>query len=571
MMGPMLAAMHEAELCEPIDVQLATTLVRRSGVQAGESRAVALAIVFASRARREGHSAITLAQLATQAEEAQAVAELVHAQARGAFDGETSLFPEAERLRDVDWWRERLSASPLVGAAGSLTPLVLRGDLLQFTRYHLAEQRIAARILALVHEPVRDGVPSFSIVTGGPGTGKTTLVAQRLLELRQSAPTLRVALAAPTGKAAARLTESIGLRLAQLAKTGAHERVAMPSDEARTLHRLLGYSPGADRFRANVSDPLEHDLVIVDEASMIDVLMLDALLHALKPGARLMLVGDHNQLASVDAGDVLGALCRAAFDAPEGSALRECVTLLNRSWRFEQQPAIGALAGAMLRGDSAEVLRVCSDASLVDVQLLHDVTGSRSLLAPFVPNLERCLAAESPDEMLCALEAFRVLAPEREGRWGVQGLNASVERWLARRGHAVHEPWYHGRPVLVTANDYTTGVFNGDLGVVWREAGHVAVYFRGVSGELRAIAPIRLPATETAWAMTVHKAQGSEFDDVMIVLPERESRVMSRELLYTAVTRARRRVVMVGCAAAVAAAVGRPTGRTSGLGGWLGT
>lgn len=578
----MLSALQAAELVDPIDVQLATTFVRRSVSSAewrargnsatgepaaGHALAAALATVFTSRARREGHSAITLAQLAEQAAESRAVATLVYAEQEGAFEDEQSLFPEWLAMHDVAWWKRMLGASPLVGMGASITPLVLRDELLQFTRYAVAEQRIAERVRALVAEPSRHGVPPFSIVTGGPGTGKTTYVAKRLLELQQSAPALRIALAAPTGKAAARLTESISQRLAAIMEeTG--ERVPLPS-EARTLHRLLGYSPGRDRFLRNADDPLDHDLVIVDEASMIDVLMMDALLGALKSGARLMLVGDHHQLASVDAGDVLGALCRGALDAPHGSPLRESVTLLTRSWRFEKQPAIGAVAGAMLRGDSDEVLRVCANARQPDVQLREHVTGTASLLEPLVPQLDACLAAESPEEMLSALESFRILAPEREGRVGVQGLNSSVERWLARRGHSVHEPWYHGRPVLVTANDYTTGVFNGDLGVVWRDAGHVAVYFRGVDGALKAIAPIRLPATQTAWAMTVHKSQGSEFDHVMIVLPERESRVMSRELLYTAVTRARRRVVLVGSSAAVAAAVGRPTGRTSGLGGWL--
>lgn len=606
-----LSALQAAELVDPIDVQLATTFVRRSvspvewrereNTDTGEpaaspALAAALATVFTSRARREGHSAITLAQLAEQAAESRAVATLVYAEQEGAFEDERSLFPEWLAVHEVAWWKRMLGASPLVdtgvdtgvgtgvgvgasadvdastststSATASITPLVLRDELLQFTRYADAEMRIAERVRALVAEPSDHGVPAFSIVTGGPGTGKTTHVAKRLLELQQSAPSLRIALAAPTGKAAARLTESISQRLAAImAETG--ERVPLLT-EARTLHRLLGYSPGRDRFRQNADDPLDHDLIIVDEASMIDVLMMDALLSALKPGARLMLVGDHHQLASVDAGDVLGALCRAALASAKGSPLRESVTLLTRSWRFEQQPAIGAIAGAILRGESDGVLRVCADARQADVQLREHVTGTESLLEPLVPQLNACLAAESPEAMLSALEAFRILAPEREGRVGVQGLNSSVERWLARRGHAVHEPWYHGRPVLVTANDYTTGVFNGDLGVVWRDAGHVAVYFRGVDGALKAIAPIRLPASETAWAMTVHKSQGSEFDHVMIVLPERESRVMSRELLYTAVTRARRRVVLAGSAAAVASAVSRPTGRTSGLDGWLG-
>lgn len=174
--------------------------------------------------------------------------------------------------------------------------------------------------------------------------------------------------------------------------------------------------------------------------------------------------------------------------------------------------------------------------------------------------------AHTPAELLDALESFRVLSPEREGELGVAGINDAVERWLARRGHAVHDSWYHRRPVMVTANDYATRVFNGDVGVVWRERGTVAVYFRGNNGTVRAISPARLPLVETAWAMTVHKSQGSEFDNVLVVLPERQSRTMNRELLYTAVTRAKLGVTVIGSVGAMRAAVERVTGRTSGLG-----
>ncbi len=535
--GPLLDAMRAAGAIEAIDVQLATTLLRRSGLESAAALATSLATALTSRAKREGHSAITLSQLAEQA------AEFV--------DEPTS------------WWREQLGPSSIVGLPDSKTPLVRIDELLQFRRYFDAERRIASRIHELLAQPEVDGVPGFSIVTGGPGTGKTTHVARRLLDLTRSSPSLRIALAAPTGKAAARLTESISLRLAEMA---AQSR-SQPDDpgEARTLHRLLAYSPATDRYRRNHEEPLDDDVIIVDEASMVDVLMLDALLRAIKPGARLMLVGDHYQLASVDAGDVLGALCRSAAAAAPESALRRCMTVLTRSWRFEQQPAIGALALAMLGGDHEQVLRVCRDDSFPNVQLREHPGRTEDLLEPLVAHLERSLAATSPAEMLSALEQFRVLAPEREGRLGVMGLNRAVERWLTRRGHPVHDVWYHGRPVLVTANDYTTNVFNGDLGVVWRESGSVSVYFRTSDGSVRAIAPVRLPTVETAWAMTVHKSQGSEFDDVLIVLPERESRVLNRELLYTAVTRARQRVILTGSESAVAGAVGRSTGRTSGL------
>ncbi len=537
----------------PIDVQLATTFVRRStnddAAPGDEAIAAGFATLLASRALREGHSAISFDQLAEQSRE---VAGDVLAP---VLEGDTDW--------SSAWWQRALTHAGIVGGVADATPLVRTSDLLQFRRYFDAEARIASRINALVHTPVSNGLPAFSIVTGGPGTGKTTFVARRLLELRTSAPELRISLAAPTGKAAARLTESINLRLAAMA-TESGVRVHVP-DEARTLHRLLGYSPQTNRYRKHAGDPLDADLVIVDEASMVDVLMLDALLAALKPNARLMLVGDHHQLASVDAGDVLGALCRSALSAPNESPLRQCITVLTRSWRFEQQPAIGALAAAILAGDASAVASVCADPRSPDVQSRDATHSAESLLAPILPNLTRCVEARSAVELLDALESFRLLSPEREGRLGVEGLNQMVERWLSRQGHSTQGTWYHGRPVLVTANDYGTGVFNGDLGVVWRDGANVAVYFRAAHGVTRAIAPVRLPAVETAWAMTVHKSQGSEFDDVLVVVPERESRVMNRELLYTAVTRARKRVIIAGSAAAMASAVRRQVGRTSGL------
>ena len=546
----MLNALRDGQAFEPIDIQLATLLLRRGAETGDRACAIALATAFASRACREGHSAITITQVVLQSRDAHALS--------------STLFPAALVEHDELWWRRTIAESPLVGDGSTLAPLVLRGDLLQLKRYHDAEQRIATRVRALTIAPVEGGIPAFSIITGGPGTGKTTFVAQKLVELSTTHPDLRVALAAPTGKAAARLTESIRQRLAEVTQT-AGASIESPG-EARTLHRLLGYSPASDRYRRYETDPLDDDLVIVDEASMVDVLMLDAVLRALKPGARLMLVGDHHQLASVDAGDVLGALVRSALSEPVGSPLRDSVTLLTRSWRFEQQPGIGTLASAILVGDADAVYRACTNEATPDVRLRASASTTDALLEPIVPNLERCLAAQDPNAMLDALDAFRVLAPEREGRVGVTGINAAVERWLTRHGRAVHDTWYHGRPVLVTANDYATGVFNGDIGVVWRDGAQVAVYFRTVDGSTRAIAPGRLPSVETAWAMTVHKSQGSEFDDVLVVVPDYDSRVMSRELLYTAVTRAKRGVTIAGSAGAIRAAVVRITGRTSGLG-----
>jgi len=550
-----LALLRELPDLDPLDVQLAMTVVRRAGETGERGLAVGLATLLLSRARREGHSALSLRQLARQA------GDLHDATGHALLD--------ALALRDEAWWQGHLTESALIGNGQLLTPVVLRDDLLQFHRYFSAEERIAVRIRDLLAQPPVHGVPAFSIITGGPGTGKTTTVARQLVGMVQAEPGLRVALAAPTGKAAARLTESIRQRIESTGvMSGASEDVqrALLGLEARTLHRLLSYNGENDTFRRNAATPLPFDLVIVDEASMVDVLLLDALLAALRPGARLMLVGDHHQLSSVEAGDVLGVLCRTAESAPVASVMHRAVTRLTESFRFKDGAGIGALAAAILDGDAAVAWRIGHDDAVPSVRIVPPSATADALLAPVVDRLAACLRAETVDALLSALESFRLLAPEREGPRGVRGLNRAVERWLARQGVGVREPWYHGRPVLVTANDYSTRVFNGDIGVVWREAGRASVHFRGIDGSIRAIAPGRLPAVETAWAMTVHKSQGSEFDDVTVVLPNDVGRVMSRELLYTAVTRARRSVTIVGTDATLRAAIAQRTERTSGLG-----
>ena len=284
--GEVMRALGDGDVLAPLDVQIARVLVRRSDESGDRALATSICAAFTSKACREGHSAITIARIVEQAREA-----------RKELGGAT-----ASALPDEGdaWWTSTLKDSACVSDGTTLTPLVLREGVLQFWRYYAAEGRIARRVREMV--AANGESPAFSIITGGPGTGKTTTAARVLVELAERTPHLRVALAAPTGKAAARLTESMRLRFDEI-KGGDGAR-AYPAADARTLHRLLGYSQHKDAFTNNADNPLGEDVVIVDEASMVDVLMMDALLRATKPGARLMLVGDHNQLASVDAGDV---------------------------------------------------------------------------------------------------------------------------------------------------------------------------------------------------------------------------------------------------------------------------
>ena len=418
-------------------------------------------------------------------------------------------------------------------------------------------------------------------VAGGPGTGKT-YTAARLLALAVAArPGLRVALAAPTGKAAARLAESVAARRAEIPD----DLAAPVPTEAVTLHRLLGARPEQDGFRHGRRRPLAHDLVLVDEGSMVDLALFDALLDALRPEARLVVLGDPDQLAPVEAGAPFADVCALAGDAapaglaafcaalglagvpadPEAGPLAGAAVRLTESRRFGAGSGVGALARAVQAEDAGAALDVLDrqpGAALVDGDPAADA------VAWALPLARAVVRAASPGEALGALGRFRLLAAVRRGARGVEGLNAAVERALREAGlvrwSPYGEPFYDGRPVLVTVNDYEVGLQNGDVGVCWAEGGQRAVHFPG-----REPVPVqRLPPHEPAWALTVHKSQGSEFDAVGAVLPEPGTRgagLLTRELLYTAATRARASVTLFGERAQVEAAVARRQRRTSGL------
>lgn len=445
----------------------------------------------------------------------------------------------------------------------------------------------------------------LTLVTGGPGTGKTHTAA-RLLALTQALHTgaqpLRVALAAPTGKAAARLRQSIeSAGLPSLAALG----------PARTLHALLGTRPGSRRFVHDAAHPLELDLLFVDEASMVNLEMMAALLDALPAAARIVLLGDRDQLASVESGAVLADLCApsaAAYrpdtaawvdavagqalplDAGEhGSDLAQQTVALRDSRRFGGP--IGDVAAAVNRGDSAGALDLlrgdrsgtvtfieAGDAGEVATLACGGEGSTAGGYLPYAEALRRRPAERAgfdawAKSVLARFDDFRVLCAVRDGDWGVLAANAMIERALGERfGWRRRADWYEGRPVMVTRNDAGLGVFNGDIGVVLAspdDAGRLRVHF--TDGEtLRAVSIGRLPDVETAFAMTVHKSQGSEFGHVALVLPDRDTPVLTRELVYTGMTRARRALTLVaGSSAIVGAAVERRTRRLGGLGAML--
>lgn len=445
-------------------------------------------------------------------------------------------------------------------------------------------QRIAA-VAALLHP--------LCVISGGPGTGKTSTVVRilALLVEQAGAQVPRLVLAAPTGKAAARLAEAI--RLARDGLPVSDEVRARIPGEAQTLHRLLGWGRGGV-FRHHRGNPLACDALIVDEASMVDLPLMAALFEALPAGARLILLGDRDQLASVDAGAVLGDLCGATEGAQHSTAFAAAVAdlagdqlpaatrspapladnliFLRRSYRFGEDSGIGRLARAVNRGDVSGALALLRAPGGEDVRWrpLPSAAALEDTLAPLLLEaLRPCLQAHGAAEALAAFERFRLLTALRRGPWGVEELNRLAEKILARRGLIQPAtPFYAGRPILVTGNDYRLGLFNGDIGLIWPDpdsGGALRAFFPQAGGELRKIAPPRLPVHETVFAMTVHKSQGSEFDQVLLVLPESTAELLSRELLYTALTRARRRVEIWGDEHLVSAVVGRRVERRSGL------
>jgi exodeoxyribonuclease V alpha subunit len=472
---------------------------------------------------------------------------------------------------DRYWREERQVHDDLVARLGRAAPGVNEAVLETsaerlFPGTAYAEQRTAALSTAR---------RLTTVLTGGPGRGKTTTVGGLLALLAEQAEVvdgrrLRIALAAPTGKAAARMQEALVEALAAAPAPGRprfvpDDRRRLAGLQAGTLHRLLGWRPGTStRFRHDRSNRLPHDVVVVDETSMVSVTLMARLLEAVRPEARLVLVGDPDQLASVEAGAVLADLV-SGLAGRDGEAVAALVTD-HRS----ESAAITGLAAAIQGGDPDAVLAAL-DAGDAAVELVHPDDGAalttlQGELTRHALEVRTAALAGDAEGALRAAERHRLLCAHREGPWGVNRWNRQVERWLSEAsgtylGAAVGVEWYPGRPVLVTANDYGLGLFNGDTGVAVAEGESLRAHIAGGSS----FAVSRLGDVETLHAMTVHKSQGAQADSVTVLLPDEGSPLLTRELLYTAVTRARRRVRVVGTPGSVRAAVERRARRATGL------
>ena len=551
-----LRTFNEAGVIDSSDVVVAQRL---TALAKDTDERVALAVAFVVRAVRAGSVCVALADV----EQHTAIADLP--------------WPPAGE------WLAAVAASPL-----TVDPTVLHLDdgLLYLDRYWIEECRVAEDVLALADARRSGSVPdinrlfpdsfaeqrgaaqlalsrALTVLTGGPGTGKTTTVARLLALLAEQAeldgkPRLRIALAAPTGKAAARLLEAVQLEVDALANA---DRERLPALAATTLHRLLGSRPDtSSRFRHNRENRLPHDVIVVDETSMVSLTMMARLLEAVRPDSRLLLVGDPDQLASVEAGAVLADLVEgltAVVDSP--------VATLVTPHRFGE--SIGALADAIRDGDADAAVGVLAAGGehieWVDVHQPAEVL--RKVLVPHALRLREAAVLGDADAALKTLEQHRLLCAHRRGPYGVAYWNRQVERWLSEQTDMpLWADWYVGRPVLVTANDYGLGLYNGDTGVAVLRDGGLRAAMATSAGPVQ-FATGRLADVETMHAMTIHKSQGSQAVEITVLLPPTDSRLLTRELLYTAVTRAREKVRLVGSADQLRAAVTRRAIRATGL------
>jgi len=509
----------------------------------------------------------------------------------------------------------------IISDGSILTPLVIDNNRLYLHRYWHYECKVAAKLLSPsteefsavsaqvlkakldkyfnnVEQPDWQRIAAaltcnqlISVISGGPGTGKTTTVT-KLLAIYIETQLMKgkrpiIQLAAPTGKAAARLSESIAQAKAALMMP--ENVMSLIPEQGKTLHRLLGARAKSKKFIHNADNPLLVDLLVIDEASMIDLPMMASIVDALSSQTRLVLIGDRDQLASVEAGSVLGDICAvpklACYSRQQTQLLEiscgfsnnehseylfaDHIAFLQKSYRFNSDSGIGELARVCNAGDVQGVERVIN-AGFNDLTWLVPSSDEKQLLTPIIEGyanyIELMKNSASPEQLLTGFNGFQVLCAQRVGPYGVEKINEQLEAYFEKRKLKESDNrWYSGRAIMITRNDNQMQLYNGDIGIACHDqsSGQLKVWFEQ-AGELRALLPSRLPAHESVFAMTVHKSQGSEFTHVMFVLAQ-STKVVNRELIYTAITRAKARFSFLGLEKVLKRAVGLTTKRSSGL------
>jgi len=529
-------------------------------------------------------------------------------------------------------WILALKASPAVGVPGQYCPLILDpANRLYLYRYWRYEKLVADFLRSRMfrppkvvnHQLLKEGLDrlfpgmvqnkidwqslavyaairrSLVVITGGPGTGKTATVVKILVLLleQQEGQPLRVALTAPTGKAAARLQKSISSVKDSLDCADSIRKLI--PEEAMTIHRLLGALPNATRYRFNEERLLPHDLVVVDEASMLDLPLMAKLVQALPDSCQLILLGDADQLSSVEPGSILGHLCdpqelrhfsqefvvqaKGLVGGSVGISITEATEMagadsfvrLRQSYRFEARSGIAKFSKEVNRGDSQAALKILADENLPDIiweEMVSSKQWEAMLATRILEEFAKYLKADSVSEAWAVFDQFQILCAQWRGSRGVVAVNQRVEQVLSCAGLIrTGARWYKGQPILVTQNDYRLRVFNGDIGLIFPEkenqesSGKLRAFFPLGNGAFKRVLPSRLPAHQTAYAITVHRSQGSEFDKILLLLPRSSSLVLTRELIYTAITRARKEGEIWGTRDILGQAIERRITQNSGL------
>ncbi len=525
-------------------------------------------------------------------------------------------------------WIEKLKTSPIVGTFSDFKPLILdassklylhryfeyQKNLVQFIKNRVSDhicpdisglQKSLSRLFGEEKggkEPDWQKIAAivaahrkFCVISGGPGTGKTTTIVKvmaLLLEMNQSKP-LKIALAVPTGKAAAKLQDSISTALEDL--NCSDDIKALMPNEASTIHRLLGTISGSPYFRYNEKNRLDVDVVIVDESSMVDLALLAKLVRSLPDYAKLILVGDKDQLASVEAGSVFADICDAGVmnvfskdfyriidrissekitmqdTEKTGNRIENCMIQLLTNYRFGDESGIRKVSSAVNEGNGSLALMHLKDQRYSDIRI-EKVPARRGLKDRIkntvIPGFRDYLIADNPQDKIEAFGKFRILCALKEGPFGVFAVNRMIEEILTENKLIrSKEIWYEGRPVMIVENDYNLRLFNGDVGISMLDSAdkEIRVFFPDNRGGLRKFHPMRIGPHETVFAMTVHKSQGSEFENVILLLPDRESPVLTRELIYTGITRSQKQVLIWGDEQVFENAVSRRVTRVSGL------
>ena len=584
--GGLLAAFNDAGVLDPLDVLSAKTIARVCGES---DEQVMLAAALAVRGTRFGHVCVRISTLHDTV----------------VVDGQDPEIIETLTWPEPTEWEATIARSVMVGDGSGDQPLVLSDGLLYLQRYFRYEELVARligdrcgplqtaldreteEILSRLLPPGSDGQATLqhaavalalkadaAVIAGGPGTGKTFAVGALLAALasRRSGEFPLVALCAPTGKAAARLGEAVAEFASTSDDPAVHETLA--GVEASTMHRLLGWGRGRGQFAHNARNPLPHDLVVVDEMSMVSLPMAAKLLSAVRPDAKVVLVGDPFQLESIEAGTVLADIVGPAADtsaAPTPNpSIRDHVVVLDRVHRFETGSVIADFADAVREGNPDLAIEFLGQDS-GELQWVPERAGSRyhdlwdTVLERRSRMVELAMTPGNEQAVFEALSGMAVLCARRNGPDSVAWWRWNLEAALDERftGLRYGGEWYPGRPVMITRNDYNLGLYNGDIGVAVQTEEALKVVFD--RGGLRMFLPSHLSEHTTVHAMTIHKSQGSQFDEVAVVLPGERSRLLTRELLYTAVTRAKQKVWLVADEDVVRHAIERSVQRASGL------